>query len=211
MKIKNNNKGFTLIELLVVIAIIGLLSSIVLASLSGARSKSRDTKRVAEMRSIETALTLYALSNNGYIPLSAYNSWSSVPKNPNGSINCANTGLVANNKNLFETLINAKALSQSPSDDTQSAQGYCHVYISDNNIVAGASYGENGNLISSGLLAAVITSKVRSAVFAIASENNKTLNGSPAFIGINYGNSNIPLNIDLTTGIKVNVGVINTY
>ncbi|MBC7981981.1 type II secretion system protein [Candidatus Parcubacteria bacterium] len=208
MKIKNNQEGFTLIELLVVIAIIGLLSSVVLASLAGARSKARDTKRTAEMRSIENALSLYALSNNGYVPLSAYANWSAVPKQYSGGpIDCANAGLIANNDNLYDTLINAKALPQKPNIDAQAGQGYCYVYISDGTIVAGASYDQDGNLISTGPLAAIISSKVRSAVFAIALENTKTLDGSQAVAGINYGNSTIPLNIDLTTGIKNNVKV----
>ncbi len=57
--IKQTRKGFTLIELLVVIAIIGILSSVVLASLSTAREKSRDGKRVSDIGQIQLALELY--------------------------------------------------------------------------------------------------------------------------------------------------------
>ena len=63
---KNFSKGFTLIELLVVIAIIGVLSSVVLASLNSARAKGRDAKRKAEMVSIQTALEMYRTDNNAY-------------------------------------------------------------------------------------------------------------------------------------------------
>ena len=59
-------KGFTLIELLVVIAIIGVLASIVLASLNSARRKSRDARRIADVKQIQLALELYFDSNNGY-------------------------------------------------------------------------------------------------------------------------------------------------
>jgi prepilin-type N-terminal cleavage/methylation domain-containing protein len=63
-----HNRGFTLIELLVVIAIIGLLSSVVLASLSSARQKSRDAKRLTNVRQLQTALELYANEHGGIYP-----------------------------------------------------------------------------------------------------------------------------------------------
>jgi len=54
-----NKKGFTLIELLVVIAIIGLLSTLAIVALNSARQKSRDAKRVADIKQIQTALEIY--------------------------------------------------------------------------------------------------------------------------------------------------------
>jgi prepilin-type N-terminal cleavage/methylation domain-containing protein len=58
------SRGFTLIELLVVIAIIGLLASIILASLNTARMKGRDAARVAALKEIGN---LMEASNNGTI------------------------------------------------------------------------------------------------------------------------------------------------
>ena len=57
--------GFTLIELLVVIAIIGILSSIVLASLSTARSKAYDSKIQEQLSGLRSAAEIYS-NGNGY-------------------------------------------------------------------------------------------------------------------------------------------------
>lgn len=58
-------RGFTLIELLVVIAIIGILSSVVVASLNGARKKARDARRVDDVKQLQLALDLYFDSSSG--------------------------------------------------------------------------------------------------------------------------------------------------
>jgi len=63
---KKQNKGFTLIELLVVIAIISLLSTTVMASLNQARQKSRDAKRILDMKAIQIALEMYYNDHDGY-------------------------------------------------------------------------------------------------------------------------------------------------
>ncbi len=52
-------RGFTLIELLVVIAIIGILSAVVLASLSTARSKGNDAGLESDLNTIQTQAEIY--------------------------------------------------------------------------------------------------------------------------------------------------------
>ncbi|MBI5728279.1 MAG: prepilin-type N-terminal cleavage/methylation domain-containing protein [Candidatus Magasanikbacteria bacterium] len=61
-----NKKGFTLVELLVVIAIIGLLSTLAVVALGSARQKARDSKRLSDLKQVQTALELYYTDNNAY-------------------------------------------------------------------------------------------------------------------------------------------------
>ena len=68
---RKNKKGFTLIELLVVIAIIGLLATIAVVALGTARKSSRDSKRIGDVKQIQTALELYYNAENSYVGCAA--------------------------------------------------------------------------------------------------------------------------------------------
>ena len=61
--------GFTLIELLVVIAIIGLLASVILASLGSVQARARDARRIEDINSLQKAFALH-LTSSGTYPIS---------------------------------------------------------------------------------------------------------------------------------------------
>lgn len=60
---KCKEKGFTLLELLIVIAVIGILSSLIMVSLSTSRAKASDAAIKSDLRSLMNVAELYYVNN----------------------------------------------------------------------------------------------------------------------------------------------------
>ncbi len=89
-------KGFTLIELLVVIAIIGVLASVVLASVNSARENAKKAKAEAMVKEIRTAVEML-VNDGGYWPghKTADDIESGTSGNEIWDLNAPEAGLVA--------------------------------------------------------------------------------------------------------------------
>ena len=105
-------QGFTLIELLVVIAIIGILASITVASLNVARQKSRDARRIGDIKQLQNALELYYDSQ-------------SAPEYPAATAVCDGTHAFG-----LEVLVTGGQISSVPHDPSALAGSNCYLYTS---------------------------------------------------------------------------------
>lgn len=112
---KRNVSGFTLIELMIVISIIGIIMTLSIISLSKIRQDTNDTKKISDIKQIQSALELYR-ANEGYYPetLSPGQSLISssttyminIPSNSemNNSIICSSTDYIYTKINKSYTL-----------------------------------------------------------------------------------------------------------
>lgn len=58
------NRNFNLIELIIIILIIGILASIILPNITNFSDKAKDTRRIADIRNVQTAVDMYHSKNN---------------------------------------------------------------------------------------------------------------------------------------------------
>lgn len=127
-------KGFTLIELLVVISVIGLLASVVLVSLNNARVKARDTKRIADIKQLQTALEMYFDQTGNYPQCTAAiggDQWCGQ---------CDAAGVVQFTTAL-QPLIDQKILGKVPTDPLSTTPCYTFEYYTNNQASGGYTCG----------------------------------------------------------------------
>jgi prepilin-type N-terminal cleavage/methylation domain-containing protein len=122
-----SSSAFTLIELLVVIAIIAIIATLSVLALQSAREKARDSKRIADIKQLKTALELYYNDANGYPPATSFISGSAL------SYTDSQSGQV-------KTYINQIPSSPIPADGDCTSSNNAYTYGSENSSTYTLSY-----------------------------------------------------------------------
>jgi general secretion pathway protein G len=107
----DKKRGFTLLELLVVIAIIGVLSSAIMFSVTEARKKARDSRRIQDIRQVILALELYR-STNGRYP----------EEEDSGGFDFSDTDSNSNGNNWIDELATSGFMKKMPLDPINKVQ-----------------------------------------------------------------------------------------
>ncbi|NMB47998.1 type II secretion system protein [Candidatus Kuenenbacteria bacterium] len=114
--LKDKNKAFTLIELLVAIAIIGLLATLVTFAIQNAGKKSRDTRRLSDLKQINTALQLYYDTYKTYPTSASYGEGVSVT-GCTGGWDCSHVNQDgAVDPYFMEFLVTSRLMAAAPKD-----------------------------------------------------------------------------------------------
>ena len=120
ISLKKRNQGFTIVELLIVIVVIGILALLVITTYSGIQQKARNTKRQADIKSIQTHVEAFFTQNSYYPSRTDLNSASWLSTNIKS---LDTTALIdPSNATQSKTLVAAPA-AKSYAYDVQNAAG----------------------------------------------------------------------------------------
>lgn len=138
---RKTTPAFTLVELLVVIAILGILASLMLPALAGAKEKAKVAKVHAELYGVGLALEMYADDNAGHLPPVRVNCntdladhWCQFPIElaeqgylPRGN----KPGMAANMEDVFNRGHTYKYAAPGPQILNDSPGGNCKLWVPD--------------------------------------------------------------------------------
>lgn len=117
---KRLNAGFTLVEIVVVVSIIAILAAVIYANFGQAGAQSRDAKRKADLRTMQSAIELYKNENGRY------------PEGCNGPMvwsGEANTNFACSSGNQYIVGLAPKYIPVLPKDPKTGSGDYGYVYL----------------------------------------------------------------------------------